>query len=271
MQIKIKEFSGPLDLLLQLVRREEMDIFDIDIHKITDQYLYVLATHPIPDLNTAGDFIKMAATLIYIKSRSLFPPSEGEVPLEGESVEDPRHTLIQNLLPVQVLQGVAARMGQRSLLGRDVWTRGLYQDPELSPKEGVFNKNLLFRLCQAYRRVGHRCRVKQSFRTQPLPMISDGLNFLSPYLVEGSCFRVSSLMSQKKGAGEGRAWVLVTFLSLLELARQEVVSLDQDPAGADISVSVKKGPERLRPGVALSLEKSFTYYSSGETPVAGGA
>lgn len=267
MQIKIKEFSGPLDLLLQLVRREEMDIFDIDIHKITDQYLCVLATHPLPDLNTAGDFIKMAATLIYIKSRSLFPPPPEEAPLEEDSPEESRRTLIQNLLHIQTLKSVASRMGQRSLLGRDTWSRGLDLDPELSPPEAVFNKNLLFHLCRAYRRVGQRCRVKQSFRTQPLPLLSDGLRFLNPYLVQGACFMVSSLMSQKKGTGGERAWVLVTFLSLLELARQEVVSLDQGPGEEDISVSVKKGPGR-RPAVS-SLEKSFTY--SFNSPTVSGA
>ncbi len=126
MQVQIKEFTGPLDLLLQLIRREEMDILDIDIHKITHQYLTFIETQTLPDLDSAGDFIKMAATLIYIKSKSLLPNDVSTNLCEEEEEDmqtDPKQELVKNLLRVQKLQKIAKHLYQHPLLGRDVWSR----------------------------------------------------------------------------------------------------------------------------------------------------
>ena len=105
MQIQIKEFTGPLDLLLKLIRREEMDIFDIDIHKITAQYLAFIEKHSIKDLDSAGDFIRMAALLIYIKSKSLFPSELQDDP-EWEDEGHTQEELVQKLLKMQVVQSL---------------------------------------------------------------------------------------------------------------------------------------------------------------------
>ncbi len=130
MQVQIKEFTGPLDLLLKLIRREEMDILDIDIHKITHQYLSFIEQHSIPELDSAGQFISLAATLIYIKSKNLVATvtelsSEEQTPLEDTTIEeaDPQKMLVQKLLRLQKIQHISKRLNHYALLGRDVWNR----------------------------------------------------------------------------------------------------------------------------------------------------
>ena len=114
MQVQTPQFNGPLDLLLQLIRREEMDIFDIDIHKITEQYLLSIQAE-FPDLDSAGDFIRMAALLIYIKSKSLFPSAQNEDSEETIQEEDLKKALEQSLIKMQAVQEIAKKLYQSSL------------------------------------------------------------------------------------------------------------------------------------------------------------
>jgi segregation and condensation protein A len=115
-------FEGPLDLLLHLIKRNEVEIADIPIAKITDQYLAMLDDLPELNLDGAGEYLVMAATLTYIKSRMLLPtPPEEEEP-EG----DPRAELVQQLLEYQRYREVAVALGERQVLERDVFAR----DPE---------------------------------------------------------------------------------------------------------------------------------------------
>ena len=95
-KVKLEVFEGPLDLLLHLIKKEEVEIYDIPIAKITDQYVQYLELMEMLDLNIAGDFLVMAATLMHIKSKMLLPPDETS--LEEEEEEDPRAELVRRLL-----------------------------------------------------------------------------------------------------------------------------------------------------------------------------
>ena len=238
MQVQIKKFTGPLDLLLQLVRKEEMDIFDVDIHVITDQYLYVLANHPVPDLRTAGDFIKIAATLIYIKSKSLFPTSSSCSPDE-EAEEDLQSALVKSLLHIQILQNVAKKLNQHFILGRDVWISKSSEGRELSSHKTKSSPKMFLRLLRAYYKTLNRTSVKKPIPLNSLPVLSDCIKALHPRLTVGSSFKMSTLihmMNYKKRHTQ----MLMVFLSLLELSRLGIVSLVQNENFSDISVSVKK-------------------------------
>src|SRR3989338_9239973 len=113
-RVKLEIFEGPLDLLLYLIKKEELEIHDIPIAKITEQYLEYLELMKILDLNIAGEFLVMAATLMHIKSRMLLPP-EAIAP-EEEEEEDPRAELIRKLLEYKKFKEAA---GQLSVMERE--------------------------------------------------------------------------------------------------------------------------------------------------------
>ena len=239
MEIQIKEFTGPLDLLLQLIRKEEMDIFDIDIHKITEQYLAFIEEHSIKDLDSAGDFIRMAALLIYIKSRSLFP-SESSAESEIEEEEDLQKNLMQSLLKMQVVQSVCEKLNQYPMLNRDVWESG-----EETEENGLWElqkidikQQPVVKLMRAYHRIFHKRSGRPAISVKdPLPFLSDCIRAIHNRLVVGSSLKMSSLI---KAENKYLSHALVTFLALLELGRLGIVSLEQEEDFADIDVSVKK-------------------------------
>ncbi len=247
MNIQIKEFSGPLDLLLQLIRREEMDIFDIDIHKITEQYLTFIEQNSITDLDSAGDFIRMAALLIYIKSKSLFPSEESENS-EVENKEVLQGALTRSLLKIQAVQSLSNQFNQCSLLGRDVWSSGITEHdkecffPLSEPVLDRIKQQPLLRLLRTHFRVFQKdASVSDRFSglfQDPFPFLSDCIHAIHHRLIVGAELKMSSLTNRKEG--NHLPQTLIAFLALLELSRLGVVSLAQNKDFTDIDVSVKR-------------------------------
>jgi len=125
LHVSLEQFEGPLALLLYLIRKEEMDIYNIPIHQITQKYLEHIQMMKKLDLEGAGDFITMAATLIHIKSKMLLPQYDQE----GEDiVDDPRKELVQRLVEYQRYQNASKDLLDRPILNRDVWRRGFKED-----------------------------------------------------------------------------------------------------------------------------------------------
>ncbi|MCK5553947.1 MAG: segregation/condensation protein A, partial [Deltaproteobacteria bacterium] len=118
--VKLEIFEGPLDLLLHLIRRNQVDIYDIPIATITDQYLDYLSLMKALNLDVAGEFLLMAATLLQIKSKMLLP----SLPEEGEEEEDPRAELVNRLLEYEKYKEAAARLHERDILERDTFVPG---------------------------------------------------------------------------------------------------------------------------------------------------
>ena len=241
MDIQINKFTGPLDLLLQLIKQEEMDILDIDIHKITEQYLNFIEKHSVPDLDSAGNFIRMAALLIYMKSKSLFP-SESQLNTDLEEEDNIQEKLIQSLLKMQAVQNVCQKFRQYPLLNRDIWVYGGGKDistlfPE-SKKEDIKQQPIM-ELMKAHQRVFKKSKSRLSFSTEDsLPILTDCIRSIHHRFIKGSVLRMSSLVKQKDK--NELSWILVTFLALLELSRLGIVSLEQEGDFDDIVVSVKK-------------------------------
>src|SRR5579859_1906074 len=148
--VHINKFSGPLGLLLHLIRSQEMDIFDINIHEITKQYLESIRAMKQLNLEVAGDFVAMAATLIQIKSKMLLPQYDEN----GEVVEeaDPRKDLVKRLLEYQMFQEASQSLYKRDLLGRDTWARGEREEINVKDDEVILEEeNALYALISLYR------------------------------------------------------------------------------------------------------------------------
>jgi segregation and condensation protein A len=233
--IQLHKFEGPLALLLYLIRKEEMDIFDIKINEITNQYLEYIKLMKELDLELAGEFIAMAASLLQIKSRMLLP-QYGE---NGEVIEqeDPRKELVQRLLEYQKYQEASKQLYERPLLGRDVWSRGLREKLEVKDEEIELEENALFALISAYRKAlrSIRKRVHQvAARTQS---IASRILQIKDRLIVGTRVALSDLIDN---VAEKKKEVLITFLSALELAKLGFVSLYQTDTYQEIWIEAKQ-------------------------------
>jgi segregation and condensation protein A len=233
-KVHLPKFEGPLDLLLYLIRKEEMDIFDIKIYEITHQYLEYIKMLRELDLEVAGDFISMASTLIHIKSRMLLPQYNDQ----GELVEsdDPRKELVQRLIEYQKYQEASKKLAERPWVGRDIWLRGVREVIKPHEEEVVLEENALFSLISCYRlmiRSFHKKVHKVSQKTQS---IAQRILEIKDYLRRGKRVLMSSLISAVENQ---HRQVLITFLSLLELGKMGYVNLYQTDVYGEIYIETK--------------------------------
>ncbi len=233
--VHLERFEGPLGLLLHLIREQEMDIFNINIHQITRQYLEYIKSMRRLDLEVAGDFVAMAATLLHIKSKMLLP-QYGE---DGEEVkEDPRKELVQKLLEYKKFKELSVDLYKMPLLGRDVFTRGERTDVEaLDEGELVLEENPLFSLISCYRIAIKNMKKTVHKVVSELQSISSRIMEMREYLTVGRRVVFRELITDRAQASNQ---VLVTFLSLLELAKMGFVSLFQAEPFSDIHLETKK-------------------------------
>src|SRR5580658_7824178 len=122
-KVKLEVFEGPLDLLLYLIKKEEVDIYDIPIERITNQYMQYLSIMKLLNLEVAGEFLVMAATLMYIKSRMLLPVDQQVADSEEEEGEDPRWELIRQLVEYKKFKDAALQLGHREEEQSNLYTR----------------------------------------------------------------------------------------------------------------------------------------------------
>lgn len=155
-EVRLPVFEGPLDLLLYLIRKNELDIYNIPISEITEQYLKYIELMKSLNLDLAGEYLVLAATLLHIKSRMLLPHYEDE---EDEE-EDPREELVQQLLTYQAFREAARALDSRPRLEREVFTRG-FKESEAKENQGELGDWVeigLFELLDAFQRVLHRLK-----------------------------------------------------------------------------------------------------------------
>ncbi len=237
LQVHLPKFEGPLALLLHLIREQEMNIFDIDIAKITQTYLEYIKVMKSFDLELAGDFVAMAATLLQIKSRMLLPQynDEGEV-VESE---DPRKELVQKLIEYQKYQEAAKLLLERDWVGRDVWLRGDRVDLKAPIDDDVeLEDNPLFSLISAYRVVVRSMKSGVHKVAGVMQSIAARILEMKDKLKMGERVVFQELITAD--GPQKSLQVLVTFLSLLELAKMGFVSLFQSENFDDIHVDLKR-------------------------------
>lgn len=222
-RIKLESFEGPLDLLLHLIRKNEVDIYDIPISTITKQYLDYVKLMKDLNLEVAGEFLVMASTLIQIKSKMLLPPQEDEE--SEEEAEDPRAELVRRLLEYQKYKDAAQVLGGRELLGREVFAR-TFPSPELAGVE-VEEAPLdleLYHLIDAFQKVLARI-PSESFHEvgEDTISINDRIAQILELLLDRDLVEFDELFE-----GEiTRDYVVVTFLAVLELCKMRTLKVLQ--------------------------------------------
>jgi segregation and condensation protein A len=222
--VHLDKFDGPMDLLLHLIKKNELDICDISIAVITRQYLDFIKLMKELNLEVAGDFLVMAATLLQIKSRQLLPQGDPEEP-EIEEM-DPRAELVRRLLEYQQYKEAGMVIGARALLGREVFARSAVE-PVLAAAhsaEGPLEVSL-FELVDAFRVLLQRIPVESFHDVAPGDSLSiaDCINEILSLLQERSTIQFEDLVLDEFT----RERVIVSFLALLELCRLKLIRIFQ--------------------------------------------
>lgn len=218
--IKIPVFEGPFDLLLHLIRENKLDIYDIPIALITSQYLKYIEIMKELNLEIAGDFLVMAATLIHIKSRMLLPPDE-EAP--SEELEDPRRDLVQRLLEYQKFKDAALEFKHRE----DDWMKVFRKEPlSADEEEGelyLFDLSL-FDLLDAFKKILDKVPPEIISITKETLTVKDKMSMIMEMIEGQDAVRFEELFK----AGVTRMLLIITFIALLELIRLGLVRVYQD-------------------------------------------
>jgi len=228
-KVKFEVFEGPLDLLLYLIKKEEVDIYQVNLTRLATQFIEYIDTMRLLDLEIAGEFLVMAATLMYIKSRELLPV-DLQTPVEGEEDdEDPRWELIRQLVEYKKFKDAAAQLQTLEARQEDVFPR-LPGTLEFAAEERGRQPASIFDLVNAVnvvlKRFGEREDHREIFEDKW--SVSEKIEYLLRALSERSSLRFSELFEGVTSRSE----VVVTFLALLELIRlKQVTALQREPFG----------------------------------------
>jgi segregation and condensation protein A len=234
-RIKLRVFEGPLDLLLFLIRKNELDIYDIPIESVTKQYIEALRTMQELDLDVAGEFFVMAATLMEIKSRMLLPKGLHAVdPNADEEEIDPRWDLVHQLLQYKKFKEAAAKLGELATMRQDLIGRhvsSLADDPLDRPLKHVDRIELWNAFNIVLRRLAEKLVVGEIHDEQVT--VSDRME----YLLERTKTEKSFVFTDLFPDGVTLRLLVATFLAVLELTRLKRLRLRQDEAFTDIICS----------------------------------
>jgi segregation and condensation protein A len=229
-EIKLDIFEGPLDLLLYLIRKNEIDIYNIPIALITEQYLEYLDMMRSLNLDLAGEYLVLAATLIHIKSRLLLPPVQDEE--GGDEGQDPRAELVRQLLEYQAFKEAALSLEARPLLDRDVFSRGSpAEDPEaVEDEEEATIEVGIFELVQAFRAIIAGLDKSDDLVIDTERMsLTDRINEIMEQLSEKKQLTFMELLGERTD----RRGIVYTFLAILELMKLRMIRAYQSgPFGA---------------------------------------
>ncbi len=221
-EVKLDIFEGPLDLLLYLIKKNELDIYNIPIALITKQYLEYIDILKTLNLDLAGEYLVLAATLVHIKSKLLLP----ETPEEGEEESDPRQELVQQLLEYQAFKNASQSLQAREVLERDVFIRGAA--PAETPPADYDNQAWLeiglFELVDAFRQVLSNLGQPELMKIDlDRTSLADRINEIMDRLRERQSLTFTELLNGQRE----RRLVIYTLLALLELVKQRMIRICQ--------------------------------------------
>ncbi|MDD5595027.1 MAG: segregation/condensation protein A [Candidatus Omnitrophica bacterium] len=234
-KIKLEIFEGPLDLLLYLVKKDHLNIYDIPIAKVTDQYLAYLELMKLLDLNIAGEFLVMAATLMQIKSKLLLPAQAEE---NQEEEEDPRAELVRRLLEYEKFKEVAESLRQRELGQQEVFKRPKPLDQaELPTEKEIYFEASIFDLISAFSKALEEVPKEVFYEVfKDEFTIEEKVHQILHLLLE----RPSVALSELFQAAKNKIETIVTFLSILELIRMKEIIAIQKGLFEDIEITRNK-------------------------------
>jgi segregation and condensation protein A len=239
-KVQLEIFEGPLDLLLYLVKKEEVDIYEVNLTRLATQFIGYVELMKELDLDIAGEFLVMAATLMYIKSRELLPKDkQAEIP-EDEEEEDPRWELIRQLVEYKKFKDAAARLQERELLQEKTYARipgrpeFTVETPATRPDLSIFD--LVNAVSGILKRFAQREQARDLFEDKWT--VSEKIEVIAQLIKERGKLRFSELFEE----ATSRAEVVVTFLALLELIRLRQLRIEQSEPFAEIEISAAAEP-----------------------------
>jgi len=237
--VALPVFEGPLDLLLSLIQEHKLDIFDIPISFVTDRYLEYMDAAQALNIDLAGEYLLMAATLAHIKSRMLLPPEETADAPDGELGPDPREELVRRLLEYQKYKDAGQRMGAMPHLGRDVFVRRAREDLPLAPGDAAYLKSpelSVYRLIELMARVlkERRIEIPHEVFVERLS-IGDRISVITDRLREGERITFTSLFADLGDRDRHR--VVPTFLAVLEMAKLKLIRVHQPERHSEIYIA----------------------------------
>jgi segregation and condensation protein A len=232
-KVKLEVFEGPLDLLLYLIKKDEVDIYDISLERITAQYLEFMEAFKVLDLDLAGEFVVMAANLIYLKSRALLPASV-QPPEEEAEEDDPRWDLIRQLVEYKKFKDAAAHLQKRELEQSNLFAR-MTDTAEAPPPERPLGDVSVFDLINAFNNVLKRLAAKSEDLREIFEenfTVSDKIDLIMKMTSSGVPLKFTELFA----SAASRTEIVVTFLALLELIRLKQLKAAQHDAFGEIEL-----------------------------------
>jgi segregation and condensation protein A len=231
-KVKLEVFEGPLDLLLYLIKRDEVDIYDISIERITKQYLSYLDAFQVLNIELAGEFIVMAANLLYIKSRTLLPV-EQQMAEEDAEEDDPRWELIRQLIEYKKFKEAASLMRDQEAMQENLFAR-VPVTPDLAPSENLLVDEVgIFDLIHAFQKILKRLEKKPEDLREIFAenfTVSDKIDHVLLLTASGVPIRFEELFAD----AACRTEIVVTFLAMLELIRLKQLRVRQESMCAEI-------------------------------------
>jgi segregation and condensation protein A len=246
-RVRLDVFEGPLDLLLHLVKKNEVDLSDLPVATITDQYLAYIDLLQQLDLDRAGEYLVMAATLLHLKSRLLLPSEEV---VDEESGEDPRAELARQLLEYQRFREAAEMLDRNSMLGRDVFTRVPLRNEAIDGQDVV--RDVMDEIYDVS--LGDLLDALQEVLKNAEPGIVHQVLLEQVSLRERVCLVLDLLRERTQVAFTdlfstdiSRLQILVTFLAALELVRTRIIDINQDERFGPIMLTLAVSPDTPMP------------------------
>jgi segregation and condensation protein A len=231
-KVKLDVFEGPLDLLLYLIKRDEVDIYDISIERITKQYMAYIEAFQVLNIELAGEFIVMAANLLYIKSRILLPVDQ-QMAEEDAEEDDPRFELIRQLIEYKKFKEAAALLRDNETAQLNLFAR-VPVTPDLAPAENLLVEEVgIFDLIHAFQKILKRLEKKPEDLREIFAenfTVSDKIEHVLRITQEGIPLRFEELFAD----AATRTEIVVTFLAMLELIRLKQLRVRQEGVCGEI-------------------------------------
>ncbi len=257
LNVHLEQYDGPLDLLLDLIRKQQIDIYDIPIARITAQYLEYMERAAELNIELGAEFIYMAATLIHIKSRMLLPRDPALEEMEGE--EDPRQELVHRLLEHEQFKNAAEMLHQKLLVEEVTWSNPRLSE-FLADDDGPGLAVTLFDLVQTLQAVLERAKFRPALEVEHEDVsVPDMMRFLANLLRACSAremLSVGELFERQKS----RKAMICLFLAILEMVKLQAVAVVQKDAFSDISIRKHKGFDEFASSDALitAVERQYS-------------
>jgi segregation and condensation protein A len=243
LNVQLEHYEGPLDLLLDLIRRQQVNIYDIPIAKITQHYLEYVQKAMELDIELSAEFVYMAATLIHIKSRMLLPRDPELEKIDPQ--DDPRKELVDRLLEYERFKSAAAMLQEKRMIEEAIWSNPQIQQ-FVNEDEGPGLAVTLFDLVKTFEKVLERAKSRPLYEVSKEDVsVPDMILFLKNALKQLPAGKSVALVPLFEQQGSRRAMICL-FLAVLEMVKQQAIRLTQSESFGEIQVKRDKGFDELQ-------------------------